>query len=793
MGAPCVHCGEDCGSHPVIWDDKPFCCHGCSTVYQILNQNKLDKYYEIQPMAGIKVDRVESGNKYAYLDNEEIAGKLLTFSDGNIHVVNLFVPTIHCASCIWLLENLHTLDAGVIQSSVNFPRKQVSITFNSDEITLRQLVELLVSIHYVPEITLDQLDKKDTLNSSRSLLLKIGIAGFSFMNVMLYNFPEYLPGGDQLGNLFTGFFGFMSFILALPVVFYGANDYYLSAVKGLKHKIVNIDVPITLGIFTLFLQSTYEIVTLQGIGYMDSLIGLVFFLLIGKWYQGKTYQALSFERNYKSYFPVAVSLVTENGEESIPLSNLKQGDRMIIRNQELIPADATLLSGKANIDYSFVTGESIPVEKKEGAMIFAGGRQVGSAIELEVVNKVEQSYLTQLWNQDKSGKNTDNKLTTVVDNVSHYFTIIILSIATFAGIYWLINDPSLALFAFTSVLIIACPCALALTVPFTFGSTMRVFGRAGFYLKNTGVIENLRKTDAIVFDKTGTITLSRSMDIGFVGEELTPKERLMVKALASQSSHPLSVSIKDSIAGQPEWEVENYQEIPSLGITGIVDGVRINLGSKKFVTGKTDEDANASHVYCFIDNRIAGHFRIANSYRKGLPEVINELQKKHELYLLSGDNESERENLLPVFGHNDRLKFNQSPQDKMDFITKLKSEGKRVMMIGDGLNDAGALMESDVGLTIADDIYSFSPACDGIIESKKFNKLPDFFHFSGLAMRVVVISFIISFLYNVVGLYFAVQGNLSPIIAAILMPISSVTVVAFATLSIEHLSKKSKL
>jgi len=322
---------------------------------------------------------------------------------------------------------------------------------------------------------------------------------------------------------------------------------------------------------------------------------------------------------------------------------------------------------------------------------------------------------------------------------------------------------------------------------------MRVFGRAGFYLKNTGVIENLRKTDAIVFDKTGTITLSRSMDIGFVGEELTPKERLMVKALASQSSHPLSVSIKDSIAGQPEWEVENYQEIPSLGITGIVDGVRINLGSKKFVTGKADEDANASHVYCFIDNRIAGHFSIANSYRKGLPEVINELQKNHELYLLSGDNESERENLLPVFGHNDRLKFNQSPQDKMDFITKLKSEGKRVMMIGDGLNDAGALMESDVGLTIADDIYSFSPACDGIIESNKFNKLPDFFHFSGLAMRVVVISFIISFLYNVVGLYFAVQGNLSPIIAAILMPISSVTVVAFATLSIERLSKKSKL
>lgn len=793
MGLPCIHCGEDCGNHPVVWDDKPFCCHGCSTVYQILNQNKLDKYYQIQPMSGIKVEKVDSGNKYAFLDHEEIIEKLLTFSDGGIHVVNLFIPTIHCASCIWLLENLHTLHPGVIQATVNFPRKQVSITFNGPEISLRELVELLASIHYVPEITLDQLDKKDNTKSSRSILLKIGIAGFSFMNVMLYNFPEYLPGGDQLGNLFTGFFGFMSFVLALPVVFYSANDYYLSAYKGLRHKIVNIDLPITLGIITLFLQSTYEIFTVSGIGYMDSLIGLVFFLLIGKWYQGKTYQALSFERDYKSYFPVAVTLVNESGEKSLPLSQLKKGNRILIRNQELIPADATLMSGKANIDYSFVTGESIPVPKNTGDMIFAGGRQAGSSIEVEVVNEVEQSYLTQLWNQDKAGNKEESKLGTMVDKVSQYFTIIILVIAGSAGVYWLFNDASLALFAFTSVLIIACPCALALTIPFTFGSTMRVFGRVGFYIKNTEVIENLRKIDTIVFDKTGTITLSKSMNIRFVGDDLAEDELLMIKSLVAHSSHPLSTSIKESIPGDQRFEVEEFRELPSLGITGIVMGVKINMGSKKFVTGKDDKEAQASNVYCYINNRIAGYFSIANSYRPGLEQVISELKKDHELYLLSGDNESERANLAPIFGDENHLFFNQSPKDKMDFIKNLKKNGRRVLMIGDGLNDAGALMESHVGLTIADDIYSFSPACDGIIESSKFERLPAFFRFSGKAMNVVVISFIISFLYNLIGLYFAVQGSMSPIIAAILMPISSVSVVAFATFSINWLSKRSGL
>jgi len=790
MGVACIHCGEDCGKHPIMWDDKPFCCNGCKTVYQILNQNKLDKYYDIQPMSGIRVDKVDVGNKYAYLDNEEISEKLLDFSDGGISKITLFVPTIHCASCIWLLENLNTLDNSIITSFVNFPKKHVSITYKDNEITLRKLVELLASIHYVPEITLDQLDKKDSDKSDRDLLVKIGIAGFSFMNVMLYNFPEYLPGGDQLSSLFTSFFGTMSFILALPVVIYCAKDYYLSAYKGLKHKIVNIDVPITLGILTLFLQSTYEVISGNGIGYMDSLIGLVLFLLVGKWYQGKTYQALSFERDYKSYFPVAVTKINNNTEETIPLSKLVVQDRIIIRNQEIIPADSILMKGDASIDYSFVTGESIPVSKKIGDSIFAGGKQVGGIIEIEVIKKVEQSYLTQLWNQDNKSNENETKLDNIVNKVSQYFTITILIIATLAAIYWLIFNPSYALFAFTSVLIIACPCALALTIPFTFGSTMRQFGRRGFYIKNTDVVEKLLNIDNIIFDKTGTITINNKMNTQFVGKQLNDEQLSIIKSLAANSSHPLSATIKDSIKISKQYQVEKFQEIPSLGISGIVNGKRINMGSSKFVTGKDDEMPNSTNVYIFIDNSILGYFKIENSYRTGLIEVIDKLKRTYALFLLSGDNSAEKNNLIPIFGSETNLRFNQSPTDKMEFVKKQRKSGKRVLMIGDGLNDAGALMESDIGLTIADDIYSFSPACDGIIESSNFDQLPKFIKFTRTAMLIVIISFIISFIYNIIGLFFAVQGNLSPLIAAILMPISSVSVVAFATFSINYLAKR---
>lgn len=790
MGRKCVHCGEDCGPNPVMWDGKPFCCHGCKTVYQILNEKKLDKYYEIQPMSGIKIEKADVGNKYAYLDLDEIKEKLLDFSDGDISKVTLFIPAIHCASCIWLLENLHTINPGIIASNVNFPQKKVSITFNNKAVSLRQLVELLVSIHYVPEITLDQLGNEKKSNSNRDLLLKIGVAAFSFLNVMLYNFPEYLPGGDQLSGLFTKFFGYMSFVLALPVVFYSANDYYLSAIKGLKHKIINIDVPITLGIFTLFIQSSYDIFTGRGIGYMDSLVGLVFFLLIGKWYQSKTYRALSFDRDYKSYFPVAVTVIKEGKEETIPLEKLKEKDRILIRSSELIPADAKLLKGTAEIDYSFVTGESLPVYKKAGEVIYAGGRQVGGSIELEVIKPVDQSYLTQLWNQEYNKEKKESELNNVINKISEYFTIAVLSVAFAAGIYWLFNDKSLALFAFTSVLIIACPCALALTVPFTFGSTMREYGKRGFYIKNTDVIDNLRKVDSIVFDKTGTLTVNRSMKIEFVGEKLNDEQLKIIKSLVSNSSHPLSITIKEYIETGSVYDVENYKELPSLGITGIVNGKRVNIGSRKFVTGKDDDNPVSTNVYVFIEDKILGYFKIENQYRKGLKEVIENLKNKYDLYLLSGDNDSEKENLLRLFGSETKLLFNQSPTDKRDFIRKLKKQGKRVLMIGDGLNDAGALLESDVGLTIADDIYSFSPACDGIIDSRKFFILHKFIKYTYVAFRIVITSFVISFLYNIVGLSFAVTGTMSPLVAAILMPISSVSVVAFATTSVKITSKR---
>ena len=787
----CIHCGEDCGKYPVIWEGKKFCCHGCKTVYQLLNQNKLFKYYEIEDAPGVKVDRQAVGNKYAFLDLEDVKDKILDFSQGNISKVTLFIPAIHCSSCIWLLENMHQLHKGVKSSLVNFTKKEVSVTFNHDEVSLRHLVELLASIHYIPQINLDKVEGQDRKASNKSLLIKVGIAGFAFGNIMLLSMPEYLSIGEDIGKEFRDFFGYISIILSLPVLFYSSSEYWLSAFKNLRMKMINIDMPITLGILALFTQSFYEIVSGTGAGYLDSFAGFIFFLLIGKWYQNKTYQALAFDRDYKSYFPVAVSRLTEEGELSTPLKNLHVGDRILVRNQELIPTDGVILKGHGSIDYSFVTGESVPIGKSEGDVVFAGGKQIGAALEIEIKKDVSQSQLTQLWNQHINRDKRESNIKSIIDRLSKNFTWAVLILSTLTAVFWYIVDPSVALMAFTSVLIVACPCAIALSLPFTFGTAMRIFGHMGFYLKNTDVVERLNKIDTIVFDKTGTITYTRSKNVNLIEGNLTDEEMIAIRSIARQSAHPLSQAVFEYLNEVDLAEVEDFMEIPSAGVKGIVNGKTIRLGSREFIIKEKDEDeAFASEVFVSIDHRFLARFSVQNKYRNGIERVVNSLTKDYDLHLISGDNNAEQSYMDELFGKKSSILFNQSPTKKLEYITELKKNGKHVLMIGDGLNDAGALNKSDVGISIADDIYQFSPACDAILEAKQFARLVDFIHFSNTALKVVKASFGLSIIYNIVGLGFAVQGLLSPIIAAIMMPLSSVSVVAFVTFTTRWLAKR---
>ncbi len=795
IASTCFHCGNDCGKTIINFDQKTFCCNGCKTVYDIFSSNDLSCYYDLQSAPGAIPKEIEG--KYDYLDNTTITEKLVEFDDENTQIITLYIPHVHCSSCIWILENLHKLQPAITSSQVNFPKKTVRITLNKEQLSLKETVILLSAIGYEPYISLDDYTTGKT-KINRSLIYKLGIAGFAFGNVMFLSFPEYFEVSEYWLEQYKHVFRWLMFAFSLPVVFYAAQDYFISAYKGLRSKLLNIDVPIALGILVLFIRSTTEIVFDLGTGFFDSLTGLVFFLLLGKLFQEKTYSFLSFERDYKSYFPIAVTRIAKakqkkkRKEENIQVYNIKQGDRLLIRNEELIPVDCILIEGNAQVDYSFVTGESESVIKQSGDKLFAGGRQLSGAIEIEALKSVEQSYLTQLWSNDVFNKDKSISFTNLTDALSKYFTITILCIAAVATVFWLFVDITKAMNVFTAVLIIACPCALALARPFALGNILRIFGKSKFYLKNADVIEQLAQADTMIFDKTGTITTNKKGKVEYQGLQLTPEEESLLKNTLRASNHPLSRALYSILDQHNIITLDDYQEYVGKGIKGKSAQNTIKIGSSGFVGNLNDSETLNTSVHISANNQYKGQYIFHNQYRKGIKKVFDLLSKTYNLSILSGDNEGEKEYLGQILPKKTRLLFNQKPQDKLNYIDLLQQHQQKVIMVGDGLNDAGALAQSDVGIAVSENVNVFSPACDAILDASQFDKITAYLSISKKAIQIIKSSFALSFLYNIIGLYFAVTGQLSPIVAAILMPLSSISIVVYVTTLTNISSRKLK-
>ncbi len=777
----CAHCGDDCPDQTITFETHYFCCHGCLSVYQILNENGLTQFYDINSNPGNR-PKDSNEHRYLYLENEEICNGILDFQDGDLARVSLFIPSIHCVSCVWLLENLNKVSEAVIASQVNFLKREAQISFNQDKVSLKELAELLDKIGYAPIFEKKKTKENQPKRDQRTLIKKMAIAGFCFGNIMLFSFPEYLNPDRTFAENYRDFFSGIILALSIPVLIYCARDYLISAYKSIRIKQLNLDVPISIGIIALYAKSCFDIIYGNGPGYMDSFAGFVFFLLIGKWFQSKTYDYLSFERDHGSYMPLASTVIKDEQHLITPIHEIKVGDQLLIHNDEIIPTDGILLSQESLIDYSFVTGESRSTKKLENEKVYAGGRVLGSQALILCEKVSNQSYLTDLWKQKVFDKQKESPLKRTTDMLSRYFIYAVLVVAGISGILWAFIDHHEIPNVLIAVLIVACPCALALSFPFTYGNTIRAMGKHGLYLRNSDVVDQMTGITDIVFDKTGTLTLNKGQNIQF-STDLHERDIKLICSLCRHSIHPLSRSIYDAFKDKVKshYNVSKFEEIKGKGMSAVVDSAAVRIGSADFLGSQTDHEMTT--VFVEIDGHLLGHFSIEQKLRHGVTELLEALKSRFTLHLLSGDINSDDTLFKPHFDQ-DKLVFNKQPEDKLNYINSLQNQGKKVMMLGDGLNDAGALRASDFGISVSDDIYSFSPACDGIIDAKKIEKLPHHLDLSQKARLVLKASLLFSLFYNLIGLGFAISNNLSPLVAAIIMPLSSISIVTLTTLGI---------
>ncbi len=808
----CLHCGDHCDRAVVATRHGTFCCEGCAAVFDVLQGHHLGAFYACDVAPGVtqrhKADLDPA--RFAALDDPDVAAHLIEFEDGRLVRATLSIPSMHCASCVWLLEQFWRIDAGATRTEVDLQRRTLRIEFNPALTSLRRIADRLASLGYEPVVSPERMAAAPP-SGRRRLHLQIGVAGFAFGNIMLFSIPQYLNGAPIEGG-FQRMFDTLNLALAIPVLVFSAADYFRAAWLAARHRAMTLEVPVAIGLAALFVRSVAEIATGHGEGFLDSFAGLVFFLLLGRLFQQKVFDAIAFDRTYRSFLPLSVRVERDGGVTVVPLERLQPGDVIRLRRHEIVPADASLQDDDGAVDYAFITGEQTLVSVRRDQTVRAGGR-AATAMRLRVRREVSQSHLASLWNNPLFHRVKPHWLAGVSAAFGGWFTAGATGLAVAGAVAWWPDAAASASVA-TAVLIVACPCALTLSAPITLGTAMGQLGRRGLYLKQPAVALDLSRIDMVVFDKTGTLTAGGA---GAVVEKQGLSERGwgLARRLALESTHPASRAIAAACdpgpaeAGHERSAVRraiepgtepraigpdevtratwsgatprssHVRDVAGQGVSGLVDGEGVAIGSAAFVARCTGRPTGADDRTHVVAGHERGWFRLSAVARPGLEEAATRLAGAHDVWLVSGDHDAERSRWSRVFGQ--RMRFRQSPEDKLTFVTDARAAGRRILMVGDGLNDAGALAAADVGLAVSDDTACVVPACDGLIAGNRLSDLPLFLRYARRARAVVLICFGVSVAYNVVGLTLALSGTLTPLASAVLMPVSSITIIGISS------------
>jgi Cu2+-exporting ATPase len=796
----CTHCGLPVPRNLIVeGEEEQFCCSGCRQVYAILHDWGFDDgYYRLLDQAdGRGAPASPSGRKFEDFDDPAFRDQHVE-SRGSTNVVRFYLEGVHCAACVWLVEELPRAVGGLVSVRLNLASSVAEVTWDPDSVELSSIARALDAIGYTPHARREGDVERVRRAEDRALLIKLGVAAACAMNIMFIHGALYAGEHHGIEPRFEQFFRWISFALALPVMLFSAQTFFRSAWAGLRQRVPHMDLPIAIALLGAFTYSAVSTIDGAGPIYFDSLAALVALLLGARYLQQRAQRAaleraeslrgVAFVEFARKLDPLGISI-------EVPVPSLQPGDRVEVRSGELIPVDGVVLDGTSSVDCAVLTGEPDPISVTTGDAVVAGATNLGGRLVVDVVATGAETRVGALLALVDEAMSKRAPIVQLADRISRVFVLVVFGLAVVAGaVAWFrtTGDPGAALEQVVALLVVTCPCALGLATPVALTVGLSRAARAGLFIKNPDAIELLGSIDTILLDKTGTLTEGAATVASWHGAE---GARDLAFALESQSAHPVAQAFRRSFT-QPVRSVRgitDVRETGGRGITGRVDDHGVAIGNREYIESLGMEmhastaewidavvAAGESPVLVAVDGEVVATAGIGDPLRPDAAETIATLTSRGLTpVILSGDHPAvvarvAREIGIPA----DAAHGGMTPEDKHAWVERwLDSHTGRVMMVGDGVNDAAALALAHVGIAVHGGAGASIVAADVVLTRPGLGPVLDLFNGSRRVLRVVHRNLAFSLVYNLVGASLAIAGIVGPLLAALLMPASSLTVI----------------
>ncbi len=794
---PCAHCGLPLTAD-VVSSGSSFCCQGCETIYNALCGAGLRAFYAQREAAPKRAAASASNSAFSSFDDPDFA-RLYTSQedDTSIHNVALFVEGVHCAACVWVLEKLPTLVPGVLRSELNYGESLIRVTWDAQQVTLSKVAGTLADLGYPPHPADARHEASLETASDRTLLARIGVAGAAFGNVMLLSFALYSSeyGGLDMGRDYEEFFRWGSLVITVPSVLWTAWPFFRGGLTAIRTRTPHMDLPVSIGIAAALIWGTVTTFFGRGELYFDSVTMLVFLLLLGRLLQGRHQrQARRATDLLLCLSPSTSRLIEDTGVRMVPTQSVPKGALVEVRMGERVGIDGVVETGESNLDESLLTGESKPRHVITGDLVAAGTINVTRPLRVRAVNTGQNTRLAQLVRDMELASERKAPVVLFADRLSARFVKVVLGLATLTFVIWLPAGVTVAIDRAVSLLIVTCPCALGLATPLAAAAALGQAAKRGLLVKGMKFLELMTEPGLIVFDKTGTLTAGK---LSVVDGENLDKLAPFIRAAEESSAHPIAQALLAALPeSRPEQQprVDSLQETLGRGVAAKVTSRagathEIHIGSRSFVQEYCSSDTETartrallrrglSPVYVVVDGSLEAVLGVGDPIRPDTIDTMKELQLLgYQVAVLSGDRREVVEHLVAETGV--RFAFvesEQSPEQKLAFVEAQARRGA-VYMVGDGVNDAAALRAARVGIAVHGGAEASLAAADVFSTKPGLAPILDLVVGSQRTLQTIRRNLQFSLSYNIAAALLAVIGYINPLIAAILMPLSSLTVV----------------